>query len=49
MKGTGTLPEMGPITVEPGGRFDKHDLKWKDGNLYMILPVGAAMDAFCQR
>ena len=49
MKSIGTLLEMGLITVEPSSYFDKHGLKWKGNNLYTILPIGVAIDAFYQR
>lgn len=49
MKSIGTLLEIGLITVESSSYFDKHGLKWKGNNLYMILPIGVAMDAFYQR
>ena len=49
IKGIGVLLEMGLITVEPSSYFDKHGLKWKGNNLYTILPVGVAMDAFYER
>lgn len=49
MKSVNTLLEMGLITVESSSYFDKHGLKWKGNNLYTILPVGVAMDAFYQR
>ncbi len=49
MKSISTLLEMGLITVEPSSYFDKCGMKWKGNNLYTILPVRAAMDAFNQR
>ena len=49
MKSIDTLLEMRLITVESSSYFDKHGLKWKGNNLYTILPVGVAMDAFYQR
>ena len=49
MKSINTLLEMGLIAVESSSYFDKHGLKWKGNNLYTILPVGVAMDAFYQR
>ena len=49
MKSIGTLLEMGLITVEPSSYFDKRGMKWKGNNLYMILPVRSAVDAFYQR
>ena len=49
MKSISTLLEMGLITVEPSSYFDKRGMKWKGNNLYTILPVRAAMDAFHQR
>ena len=49
MKSIGTLLEMGLITVEPSSYFDKRGMKWKGNNLYTILPVGSAVDAFHQR
>lgn len=44
-----TLLEQGLITVEPSRYFDKRGMKWKGNNLYKILPVGVAMDAFYQQ
>ena len=49
MKSINTLLEMGLIAVESSSYFDKHGMKWKGNNLYAILPVGVAMDAFYQR
>ena len=49
MKSISTLLEIGLIAVESSNYFDKRGLKWKDNNLYTILPVGVAMDAFYQR
>ena len=49
LKSIGTLLEMGLITVERSSYFDKCGMKWKGNNLYTILPIGAAMDAFYQR
>ena len=40
---------MGLIIAEPSCYFDKHGRKWKGNNLYTVLPVGVAMDAFYQR
>ena len=49
MKSINTLLEMGLIAVESSSYFDKHGMKWKGNNLYTILPVGVAMNAFYQR
>ena len=49
MKSIGTLLEMGLITVEASSYFDKRGMKWKGNNLYTVLPVGSAVDAFHQR
>lgn len=49
IKSMNTLLEMGLIAVESSSYFDKHGMKWKGNNLYTILPVGVAMDAFYQR
>ena len=49
MKSIGTLLEMGLITVESSSYFDKRGMKWKGNNLYTILPVRSAIDAFHQR
>ena len=49
MKSIGTLLEMGLITAESSSYFDKRGMKWNGNNLYTILPVRAAMDAFNQR
>ena len=49
IKSVNTLLEMGLITVESSSYFDKRGMKWKGNNLYTILPVGVAMDAFYQR
>lgn len=49
MKSIGTLLEMGLITVESSSYFDKSGMKWKGNNLYTILPVRLAVDAFHQR
>lgn len=49
IKSIGTLLETGLIAVESSSYFDKHGLKWRGNNLYTILPIGVAMDAFYQR
>ena len=49
MKSINVILEMSLITVEPSSYFDKCGMKWKGNNLYTILPVRAAMDAFHQR
>lgn len=49
MKSVNTLLEMGLITVESSSYFDKRGMKWKGNNLYTILPVRLAADAFHQR
>ena len=49
MKSISALLEMGLITVEPSSYFDKRGMKWKGNNLYTILPVRSAVDAFHQR
>ena len=48
-KSVNTLLEMGLITVESSSYFDKRGMKWKGNNLYTILPVRPAADAFHQR
>ena len=49
MKSVNTLLETGLITVESSSYFDKHGMKWKGNNLYTILPVRLAADAFHQQ
>ena len=49
MKSIGTFLEMDLITVEASSYFDKRGMKWKGNNLYTILPVRLAVDAFHQR
>lgn len=49
IKSISALLEMEFIMVEPSSYFDKHGLKWKGNNLYTILPVRAAVDAFYRR
>ena len=49
MKSISTLLEAGLITVEASNYFDKRGMKWKGNNLYTILPVRPAVDAFHQR
>ena len=49
MKSVNTLLEMGLITVESTSYFDKRGMKWKGNNLYTVLPVRSAADAFHQR
>lgn len=46
IKSINTLLEMGLITVESSSYFDKYGMKWKGNNLYTILPVRSAVDAF---
>ncbi|MDE6588772.1 MAG: helix-turn-helix domain-containing protein, partial [Oscillospiraceae bacterium] len=49
MKGISALLEAGLISVESSSYFDKRGMKWKGNNLYTILPVRPAVDAFHQR
>ena len=49
IKSIGALLETGLITVESSSYFDKRGMKWKGNNLYTILPVRSAVDAFHQR
>lgn len=49
MKSIGILLEIGLITAKPGSYFGRHGLKRRGNNLYTILLVGVAMDAFYQR
>lgn len=49
MKSISALLDMGFIAVEPSSYFDKRGMKWKGNNLYTILPVRPAVDAFHQR
>ena len=35
--------------MEPSSYFDKHGMKWKGNNLYMVLPIHSAVDTFHQR
>lgn len=49
MKSISALLDMGLIAVEPSSYFDKRGMKWKGNNLYTILPVRSAVDAFHQR
>ena len=49
IKSINTLLETGLITVESSSYFDKHGMKWKGNNLYTILPVRLAADAFHQQ
>ena len=49
MKSISTLLETRLITVESSSYFDKRGMKWKGNNLYTILPVMSAVDAFHQR
>ena len=49
IKSISTLLEAELISVESSSYFDKHGLKWKGNNLYTILPVRAAADAFYRR
>ena len=46
MKSINTLLEVGLIAVESSSYFDKRGMKWKGNNLYTILPVRVAVDAF---
>ena len=48
MKSINTLLKIGLITMEHSRYFDKHGMKWKGDNLYTILPVRLAVDAFHQ-
>ena len=49
MKSISTHLETGLITVESSNYFDKRGKKWKGNNLYTVLPVRPAVDAFHQR
>lgn len=49
MKSVSALLGMGLITVEPSSYFDKRGMKWKGNDLYTILPVRLAVDAFHQQ
>ena len=49
IKSIDTLLEAELISVESSSYFDKHGLKWKGNNLYTILPVRVATDAFYRR
>ena len=49
IKSISTLLEMGLITVEASSYFDKRGMKWKGNNLYTILPIGMAVEAFHRR
>lgn len=49
IKSIGALLEMGLIAAESSSYFDKHGLKWRGNNLYTILPVRAAVNAFYRR
>ena len=49
IKAIDILLEMRLITMRHSRYFDKHGMKWKGNNLYTILPVQCAMDAFYQR
>ncbi len=49
LKSVSVLVEMELIMVEPSSYFDQRGMKWKGNNLYTILPIGIAMNAFGQR
>ena len=49
LKSIGVLLEKGLITVEATSYFDQRGMKWNGNNLYTILPVRVAVDAFHQR
>ena len=49
MKAINVLLEEDLVTMEHSQYFDKHGMKWKGNNLYTILPMQLAMDAFYQR
>ena len=49
LKSINILLETGLINVEPSSYFDKHGMKWKGNNLYMVLPIHSAVDTFHQR
>ena len=49
MKSIRDLLEAGLITIESSSYFDKRGMKWTGNNLYTILPVRSAVDAFHQR
>ena len=49
MKSIRNLLEAGLISVESSSYFDKRGMKWTGNNLYTILPVRSAVDAFHQR
>ena len=49
IKSISVLLEVGLITAESSSYFDKRGMKWKGNNLYTILPVRSAVDAFHRR
>ena len=49
MKNINTLLEMGLIAVEPSSYFDKRGMNWNGNNLYTILPIQRAVEAFHQQ
>ena len=49
IKSIGVLLDAKLIAMEHSRYFDKHGMKWKGNNLYMILPTQQAVDAYHQR
>ena len=49
IKSVYTLLDKHLITMEHSQYLDRHGMKWNGSNLYTILPMQAAVDAFHQR
>ena len=49
IKSIGTLLEKHLVTMEHSQYLDQRGMKWNGNNLYTILPMQRAMDAFLQR
>ena len=49
IKSIGVLLDTGLIAMEHSRYIDQHGMKWNGNNLYTILPVSVAVDAFHQR
>ena len=49
IKSIGTLLEKHLVMMEHSQYLDQHGMKWNGNNLYTILPMQRAMDAFHQR
>jgi len=49
LKSVGVLVEMELITLDPSSYFDRRGMKWRSNDLYTILHIRIAVEAYHQR